>query len=276
MNRSDYLGSSDAAKVLDESQWNLLYQEKMGLVEREDLSDVFPVQYGVFTEPFHLDWLIKEKAGWSWSKDKGDGQHYANLKVGDVPLGSHPDALIKVSDGSTMCCEVKTSSRFRSTEECAEYYMGQLQTHMLVWGHSEIYFSVIIGTSEPTPIFIGASEEWQSHYCEMAQRFWSHITTKTPPSERRERTVVPINITNTVPINGMLNRDVSASNQITSLIAVINKAKPHIKAEKDAKTEMKTLIEDGDASLYIPNVMTYKRNAKGTPVLRITDEGYGL
>ena len=50
------IGSSDATRII-KGEWLDLYNEKKGLAEREDLSGVFRVQLGTYTEPFHLDWL---------------------------------------------------------------------------------------------------------------------------------------------------------------------------------------------------------------------------
>jgi hypothetical protein len=277
LDRNKYIGSSNAADILDESKWFTMYQEKMGLVEREDLSEVFPVQYGAYTESFHLDWLAKMKSDqWIWSTLATDGeQHYGGYHNEKVPYGSHPDARINLDNQATMCVEVKTSSRFKTTEEAAHFWMGQLQHHMMCWGESEIYFSVIIGTAEPEPIYVGASEEWQEHYLEMGERFWSHVTNKQAPKEHRSATITPIGISNTVPINGKLNRNVSDNNHAVHLISCINKMRPHIAADKEARAEMKKLITNDDASIFIPDVFTYKRTVKGTPVLRITDEEFG-
>ena len=74
--RCKVMGGSDAVKIM-QGKWNQLYREKKKLVEIEDLSNVFRVQLGVFTQRFNLNWFIKqnpqfeieaeEKAfGYSW------------------------------------------------------------------------------------------------------------------------------------------------------------------------------------------------------------------
>ena len=55
--RCKVMGGSDAVKIM-QGKWNQLYREKKKLVEVEDLSNVFRVQLGIFTQKFNLDWFI--------------------------------------------------------------------------------------------------------------------------------------------------------------------------------------------------------------------------
>ena len=57
--RCKVMGGSDAVKIM-QGKWNQLYREKKKLVEIEDLSNVFRVQLGVFTQRFNLNWFIKQ------------------------------------------------------------------------------------------------------------------------------------------------------------------------------------------------------------------------
>ena len=49
MDRQGFIGGTDAIRIMN-GEWAELYQEKVGLVEPKDLTDVFAVQLGAFTE----------------------------------------------------------------------------------------------------------------------------------------------------------------------------------------------------------------------------------
>lgn len=121
MDRHLYIGSSDARAILS-GDWDRLYREKKGLIDREDLSDKFHVRLGEIVEPFHIDWTVRrlnEARGscqFDWSKgytpatdQAGEThgsfvQHFslATTEAG-TPIGSHPDALLRyIQDASVL------------------------------------------------------------------------------------------------------------------------------------------------------------------------------
>ena len=57
MDRQGFIGGTDAIRIMN-GEWLELYQEKVGLTEPEDLSEVLAVQLGVHTEQFNLDWWV--------------------------------------------------------------------------------------------------------------------------------------------------------------------------------------------------------------------------
>ena len=58
MDRQGFIGGTDAIRIMN-GEWAELYQEKVGLVEPKDLTDVFAVQLGAFTEDFNLNWWVQ-------------------------------------------------------------------------------------------------------------------------------------------------------------------------------------------------------------------------
>ena len=57
--RKQGIGGSDATKLYN-GEWHTLWLEKTGDAEPVDLSDVLPVQMGVHTEPFNIQWFEKQ------------------------------------------------------------------------------------------------------------------------------------------------------------------------------------------------------------------------
>ena len=58
LNRPHGLGGTDAIRIVD-GKWKELWDEKTGKTKREDLSDILPVQLGIFTEKFNKQWYQK-------------------------------------------------------------------------------------------------------------------------------------------------------------------------------------------------------------------------
>lgn len=60
--RRQGIGGSDANIIMggDREKILRLWREKRGEIEPEDLSDVLPVQMGVWTEPFNIMWFEKQ------------------------------------------------------------------------------------------------------------------------------------------------------------------------------------------------------------------------
>ena len=54
--RKQGIGGSDATRLYN-GDWHDLYLEKIGEKEPDDLSDVLPVQMGIHTEDFNIDWF---------------------------------------------------------------------------------------------------------------------------------------------------------------------------------------------------------------------------
>lgn len=281
MERNTYIGSSDAPAILS-NDWTQVYNEKVGVVEREDLSDNFKVQFGRHVEPFHLDWLIKVNPGWTWSKTQTNGeQHFASLEPEKgVIIGSHPDALLKLPDGLIVPVEVKHTGRFKTAVEAADYYMPQLQHHMLAWAMDVILVSVIYGNEPPDTCWIGASPEWQNHYIERCKRFWRHVAEKHPPSPPMHldarKVVVPTEIKNTVPFDGMKRRDLSNSNSAMSLISEFNITKVAADRHAVVKDELKDLMAEDEREIYLPGIFEMKRDKRGAKRMKILDPQYGL
>lgn len=280
------IGSSDAADILSGS-WDRLYKLKMGLIEPDDLSDNFKVQFGKFTEEFHLDWsirkLIEEKQDtFKWSKfaDNGD-QHHAAYQVEDFDnpplLVSHPDAIVRDPLGRILPMEVKHTGRFKNADEAADHYMPQIQHHLLCWDAPVLLFSVIVGNDEPERIWVGKSLEWQQHYIERCVQFWKHITTKTPPSpafygEAKEaKPYVPTKISDTVPINGFKKRDLSNSNHAPALIDEFISTKAVVARHEEVKTELKEMMQPDENLLYSPKIQL-KRDARGAIRITVKEE----
>lgn len=89
MDRSTGLGGTDAMRIM-KGEWNALWKEKMGQAEPVDLSNIFRVQLGIFTERFHLEWIARQK---EWSIEIAPALRKRTLD--GVPMFANLDGWIK-------------------------------------------------------------------------------------------------------------------------------------------------------------------------------------
>mgnify|MGYP003342323106 FL=1 len=54
--RQKGIGGTDALRIMA-GDWHALWREKMGIDQPKDFAFDFPVQLGIYTEPFHMNWL---------------------------------------------------------------------------------------------------------------------------------------------------------------------------------------------------------------------------
>lgn len=274
MNRSDYIGSSDARHILN-GDWSRLYAQKLRLETPQPPS--FAMRLGMCVEALHLDETItalnvETSGGFKYSTNAGrpDQQHFARYIYGDgfnaPTLGSHPDALLRDLAGTVYPLEVKLTARWRSIEEAADWYMPQLQHHMLCWGVDQCLFSVILGTSEPQRMWVGASHQWQNHYLERCDTFWGHVKSEIPPApllpHDSRAPKVPAEIKDSVPLDGMTRRDMGGNNRFKAVALEYIDTKEAVARHDKAKRDLKSMMHDDERELY-SDMLTLKRDKRG-------------
>lgn len=286
MERHQYIGSSDASDIIA-GNYSYLYKLKTGALPPPDLSDNFKVQLGILTESFHLDWTVNamsEEKGHSykWGKtDKNDEQFFSSFTASDFDphpvLGSHPDALLRDEAGLMTPIEVKHTGRWKSAEEAADFYMPQLQHHLICWDADYLIFSVICGTEEPERIVVGYSKEYADYYLERCATLWAFLKAEIPPApqmvEARKPTI-PTKVKDSVPIDGMTKRSLQGNNRAESLIPEFIQTKKQAARHAEVKDELKSMVGETERELYHP-ALTLKRNAKGSILFKVLDEDYG-
>lgn len=129
----------------------------------KDYSKNWAVQLGKATEKFHLDWIqqttgdITKRGSTARHKDKGF--HWATCTL-DGWAADHRKAV-----------EAKHVGGFEAPGVILERYTPQMQWTMFVTDTPEIIFSVIHGTREPKPVFIGRNQAYIENLAMVAERF---------------------------------------------------------------------------------------------------------
>jgi hypothetical protein len=172
MNRSDYVGSSDAKRILD-GDWLALYQEKIGERPPEDLNHNFPVQLGVHTEKFHLAWL-------NWHCGFDIVPQPALMRMpGHQSIGAHLDGFDRVRNTFV---EVKHSNARASRDSMVDWYQPQMAHMCNVEEKDGGVLSFIAGNEAPQWFMMEPSKEYRDALLEMELAFWWHVANREPPN----------------------------------------------------------------------------------------------
>jgi hypothetical protein len=259
MDRKTYIGSSDAIDLIH-GRWQEVWLVKTGRKEPEDLSDVFKVQLGAFTEPFHVEWLRKRMIAAGEIDDEpayARGKHHRfepHPFIGatlDAEFGEHP-------------VETKHTGGRKTMSELLDFYMPQLQHHLLVTGAEKLIFSAIMGNEEPVWAWVGRSEEWQERLLSDYIAFWALVeqdldpAATTPPAgmmiERDEATgevrAAPPPSTDSVPINGQIAVDMSKNNAWAAYAADYLDNEEAAKSFEAAKKALKEMVQPEHREVY--------------------------
>ena len=168
------IGGTDAIRIV-EGKWKELWLEKIGETQRADLSDILPVQLGIFTEKFNRQWYQKVTGERVVSLDK---------------IWKHPqiDFIYGSLDGITngKVWEGKHTNPFGSEGKILDKYYPQLQHYMLVTGLSEAILSVIIGNMNYKIFKVKKDEEFIQHLLKAETLFWNFVTTRMVPPDFME------------------------------------------------------------------------------------------
>jgi predicted phage-related endonuclease len=172
MDRSSYIGGSDAKRILD-GDWLDLYLEKIGEKAEEDLSHSFPVQLGLHTEAFHMAWL-----------NKFEGFDIVSRSI-QHEMSGHPFIKARLDgwDRSRDCfVEVKHSNGRASREQMVEWYQPQVAHYCNVLGTSHGIVSYIAGNSAPDWFKIEPSLQYRQALLDLELAFWWHVEHREAPA----------------------------------------------------------------------------------------------
>lgn len=165
-------GGTDAIKLV-EGKWKDIWEIKTGRVEKEDLSDVLPVQMGIYTEPFNIQWFEKQTG----FKVTNNNDVYKNLDV--EFLHATVDGII---DSEEAIFEAKHVSPF-SVKNVVDKYYPQLQHYMLVTGLRKAYLSVLVGNLQHKIYEIEADIEFIHKLLYAETHMWAYVQADVPPPD---------------------------------------------------------------------------------------------
>lgn len=259
MNRMGFIGGSDARRIL-EGRWLELYEEKLGIRAQEDLSHVFRVQLGKFTEPFHAQWLVDEVGlpivnpqgvyihpGFDWLRGTVDGW---------------------LADADTFI-ELKHTKGYADRHEMVDQYLPQIAHYCLATGRSHGYLSFIAGNADPVICKVEPTKTYLEELESLEESFWWHIANKVAPDavmDAEQFAEAAAQAAN-VKIDGFRSVNMQGNNHWADLALALFETKASAEIFNKAKDEIKKLVAP-DVGKAEGHGITIKRDKLGS--LRFT------
>lgn len=260
--RRGFLGGSDAARIVA-GEWLDLWREKTGRVEPADLSDVFQVQLGSFTEGFHLDWLANHH-GWDVWRDHTHHEHkefgWMRAQI-DGWRGEH-------GDPERSFIEVKHTNERSTLESMVERYLPQLAHYCTVTGYDFCWFSFIPGNQPPVFAKVNIPKEYRDRLVLAEVEFWWHVTNDIEPATA-PKLAMPGE--DGVLIDDMRTVDMGSSNSWATAAQMFKDTKAAAEANDQAKKDLKELVEP-DVREAFGHGVRMKRDKRGALRLSIDKE----
>ena len=167
--RTSYIGGSDAGPIM-RGQWLDLWLVKTGQVEREDLSDIFEVQLGIYTEAFNRLWLEKRL--------NIQVEHPVEF-ISDDYRGGTVDGL--TDDGGILEC--KHVSQFWDEDNLVDYYYAQMQHYLALYpDRTHCWFSFIHGNKFKCRRVM-RDDRYIKKLLSAEKAFWHHVENNISPSQ---------------------------------------------------------------------------------------------
>lgn len=253
LDRHTGLGGTDAKRIV-EADWYSLYQEKVGLREPDDLSRVFKVQLGSYTESFHREW-VAQREGWAIVPVLERRMHPT------IPfMFAHLDGWIADLD---VPLETKHTRSGATLREKAQYYMPQLQHYLAVTGRDYLIFSIIAGNDEPEHCRVEANAAYIDELIQMETSFWWHVENMVPPDITPTGKQAELQHIGTATlIDGYRDYDMTGSNAWANEAAAYLEHQEAAKKFEAAKSAIKALVP-ADAACCNGHGITIKRDKRG-------------
>jgi hypothetical protein len=262
--RMGYIGGSDAVKII-RGDWHDLYNEKIGIAQPSDLSHLFNVQLGTYTEQFNLAWFEQE-----YGVQVIDTQPEFKKTIEGIPFKATLDGLVndKENIGNNFFgVECKHTSSFKKFDDILTYYYPQIQLYMKVADLSHMYLSVIFGNQWECKLVSQDEAEWL-RMLPIFRDFWGHVLKKQPPVAEMPNEL-PSNVHH-MTLDNMVARDATKDNQFKDLEHAYIENESLSKLFEFAKKELKALVKPNEREVFTDK-LSIKRNKRGALTIKIKE-----
>jgi hypothetical protein len=262
--RQKGIGGTDALRIMA-GDWRALWREKMGIDQPKDFAFDFPVQLGIYTEPFHMNWLSR------LTNLKLKGPHRQSLVIDrngmKVPIIASQDGEI-ANDGTPV--QLKHLHAASNVRQAAIDYAPQLTHYMIAAVKKELLFSMIAGNREPEFVMVGYDEAYANELLDLEAQFWWHVVHEDEPemNAKTTRQIVDANAKAiNLKLNGQRKLDMTKNNEWCAVAGVYQDHESAAKIFETAKADIKKLMPD-DCYEAFGGGLVLKRDARGA--IRIT------
>ena len=256
--RRKTIGGSCALKIMN-GDWHELWMQKMGYAEQVDLSDVLPVQLGVFTEEFNVKWFERDMQVECKRDAQGNTESRYNFNWAGVPCRGTLDAEFEYR-GERIGLECKHTNERATMNQQLERYMPQLQMYMKCANLNFMYFANIFGNSRYEYVKVAQDELYQERMHVHLREFWNLVATETEPP----LSMPYINATiDQIPIDDMVARDAGTDNAFMDMANEYIETKAAAKRNAEASKNLKAMVATDEREVYSP-VLSIKRDKRGS------------
>ena len=262
--RTGYLGASDANRLMrGHDEIVKLWREKVGKQEPEDLSHVFRVQLGTYTEPFHRQWIYNE------TEHEPEEDYETTLGHDELTwMQAHADARCARSG---LLWEFKHTNHRSTLDTMIDSYLPQLAHMCYLDGKNEIYLSFIKGNEDPEYHLITVPAPYIVNLVELESWFWDMVSSRPEPTDEFATDELQSKVDShagEVLIDKMRTVDMSTNNRWVQLSTDLHLTKSAHDLHKQSLIEIKKLIEP-DVRIAHGNGIQFTRDKRGALRMRI-------
>jgi len=273
LDRTTYIGSSDAAAILGVSPWKsafAVYQEKIGEFHEE----VTPEKQKIFNrgkkfEPLILEMLLEELI--DRGHDVEEITRNERLRDPELPfLASESDMVLRI-DGEVISAEAKSVNGFAAklwgepeTDDFPIYYQCQTMHDLMVKGRNKCVVAALIGTDDLRIHWIERDEEIIQAIRGKEIEFWERIQRREAPEPTD-----PEDIKRLYQID--CGTALEADEELLDLVARASSKKSDLKIAETGYEILCTMIKArmGEAAVLLHNgqkIATWKSNKESVKV----------
>ena len=263
MNRKGFIGGSDCVKIM-QGEWLELWQVKTGRAESADLSDVLPVQLGIWTESFNLNWFEQR-----YGCVLHNHQYEFEQNIGGIPAKGTVDAMVKGMHVSKTelsglaIVEAKHTNAYTNMDEQLARYMPQIQLYCHRSNVDGAYLSVIFGNSKWEAVYVRYDEEYFNSMWAVVSDFWGYVVRDEEPIGVDTQALS----IDGIPLDEMVARDATHDNAFVDAAVTYIQGYEQNRTWENAKKDLKAMVADNEREVYC-DYLTIKRDKRGS--LRIT------
>jgi predicted phage-related endonuclease len=223
--RMNVIGGSEANILMggDDVKVLHLWRQKIGEVPADDLSDVLPVQMGLFTEPLNRHWYEKQTG------HKLTSINETRISIDHPFMGCTLDGI---TYGGKAVWDAKHVSAFAKSEEVVQRYKPQMTHNMICCGLKQSVLSIFYGNHKWETVDIEWDQEYADHLLAVEEEFWRCVQQKIMP--------VIVAPTYTGPVTKTV--DMTGNNAWANAADEFLKTQPQAKKHDASKKVIKELI----------------------------------
>jgi len=262
--RTKHFGGSDAYRITrGHKEIVKLWKEKTGRAQPDDLSAVFRVQLGVFTETFHREWLYR---------------HHPTVSPVEPPVpvmyrGWKAASLDGWCENTDLPVEFKHTNERSDLDSMLSTYLPQLAHYMAISKAKAIWLSFIRGNNDPEVNKIEVSASYIDKLMLLEDEFWSYVKLDEEPTELfAEEAVEEAEIKpDEILINDMRTVSMEGNNEWAALAFELVTTQKARDAFESAKKEIKKFM-DKDVRLAEGHGIKLSRDKRGYIQMKVEED----